>query len=102
MHGKRRCFKRDRAEKFHVYRRPCGICDFQNAANDVMEYYNEQHGMQCASFRLPPVYGVGPHSEIYVNGKYYKTGIQTFIENAEAGKTLKSGVTHRFPETLFM
>ena len=31
----------------------------KNAANDVMEYYNEQHGMQCASFRLPPVYGVG-------------------------------------------
>ena len=54
-----------------------------------MEYYNEQHGMQCASFRLPPVYGVGPHSEIYVNGKYYKTGIQTFIENAEAGKDIE-------------
>ena len=61
----------------------------KNAANDVMEYYNEQHGMQCASFRLPPVYGVGPHSEIYVNGKYYKTGIQTFIENAEAGKDIE-------------
>ena len=61
----------------------------KNAANDVMEYYNEPHGMQCASFRLPPVYGVGPHSEIYVNGKYYKTGIQTFIENAEAGKDIE-------------
>ncbi len=61
----------------------------KNAANDIMEYYNEQHGMQCASFRLPPVYGVGPHSEIYVNGKYYKTGIQTFIENAEAGKDIE-------------
>ena len=61
----------------------------KNAANDVMEYYNQQHGMQCASFRLPPVYGVGPHSEIYVNGKYYKTGIQTFIENAEQGKDIE-------------
>lgn len=61
----------------------------KNAANDVMEYYNQQHGMQCASFRLPPVYGVGPHSEIYVNGKYYKTGIQTFIENAEIGKNIE-------------
>lgn len=61
----------------------------KNAANDVMEYYNQQHGMQCAQFRLPPVYGVGPHSEIYVNGKYYKTGIQTFIENAEAGKDIE-------------
>lgn len=61
----------------------------KNAANDVMEYYNQQHGMQCASFRLPPVYGVGPHSEIYVNGKYYKTGIQTFIENAQQGKDIE-------------
>lgn len=61
----------------------------KNAANDVMEYYNQQHGMQCAVFRLPPVYGVGPHSEIYVNGKYYKTGIQTFIENAKEGKDIE-------------
>ncbi len=61
----------------------------KNAANDIMEYYNQQHGMQCAAFRLPPVYGVGPHSEIYVNGKYYKTGIQTFIENAETGKDIE-------------
>lgn len=61
----------------------------KNAANDVMEYYNQQHHMQCASFRFPPVYGVGPHSAIYVNGKYYKSGIQTFIENAESGKDIE-------------
>lgn len=61
----------------------------KNAANDVMEYYNEQHHMQCASFRLPPVYGVGPHSSIYVNGKLYKSGIQTFIENAMNGKDIE-------------
>lgn len=61
----------------------------KNTANDIMEYYNQQHGMQCASFRLPPVYGVGPHSEIYVDGKYYKTGIQTFIENAMEGKDIE-------------
>ena len=57
----------------------------KNAACDVMEYYNQQHKMQCAWFRLPPVYGVGPHSVIYVNGKVYKTGIQTFIDNAQKG-----------------
>lgn len=61
----------------------------KNAANDVMEYYNQQHGMQCASFRFPPVYGVGPHSVIYVNGKYYKSGIQTFIENAQSGRDIE-------------
>ncbi|MCR4695283.1 MAG: NAD(P)-dependent oxidoreductase [Pseudobutyrivibrio sp.] len=61
----------------------------KNASNDVMEYYNQQHGMSCAWFRFPPVYGVGPHSSIYVNGKYYKSGIQTFIENAMAGKDIE-------------
>ncbi len=61
----------------------------KNAANDVMEYYNQQHGMQCACFRFPPVYGVGPHSVIYVNGKSYKSGIQTFIENAQEGKDIE-------------
>ena len=61
----------------------------KNAANDIMEYYNQQHGMQCAVFRFPPVYGVGPHSTIYVNGKAYKSGIQTFIERAEKGEDIE-------------
>ena len=61
----------------------------KNAANDVMEYYNQQHGMQCACFRFPPVYGVGPHGTILVNGKPYKSGIQTFIEAAEAGEDIE-------------
>ncbi len=61
----------------------------KNAACDVMEYYNQQHGMQCAWFRFPPVYGVGPHSVIYVNGHYYKTGIQTFIEAAQNGDDIE-------------
>lgn len=57
----------------------------KNAANDVIEYYNQQHGLQGSVFRLPPVYGVGPHGTILVNGKPYKSGIATFIDNAEAG-----------------
>lgn len=61
----------------------------KNAANDVMEYYNQQHGMQCACFRFPPVYGVGPHGTILVNGKPYKSGIQTFIEKAQAGEDIE-------------
>lgn len=61
----------------------------KNACNDVMEYYNQQHGMQCAWFRFPPVYGVGPHGTIYVNGKAYKSGIATFIDNAEQGKDIE-------------
>lgn len=61
----------------------------KNAANDVMEYYNQQHGMQCAWFRFPPVYGAGPHGTIYVNGKAYKSGIQTFIEKAQQGEDIE-------------
>lgn len=61
----------------------------KNACNDVMEYYNQQHGMQCAWFRFPPVYGVGPHGTIYVNGKAYKSGIATFIDNAMEGKDIE-------------
>jgi UDP-glucose 4-epimerase len=61
----------------------------KNAANDVMEYYNQQHGMQCSWFRFPPVYGVGPHGTILVNGKPYKSGIQTFIEKAQAGEDIE-------------
>jgi Nucleoside-diphosphate-sugar epimerases len=61
----------------------------KNACNDVMEYYNQQHGMRCAWFRFPPVYGVGPHGTIYVNGKPYKSGIATFIDNAIEGKPIE-------------
>ena len=61
----------------------------KNAASDVMEYYNQQHHMQCAWFRLPPVYGVGPHGNIYVNGKAYRSGIATFIDKAQKGEPIE-------------
>ena len=61
----------------------------KNACNDVMEYYNQQNGMKCAWFRFPPVYGVGPHGTIFVNGKAYKSGIATFIDNAKEGKNIE-------------
>ena len=61
----------------------------KNAANDVIEYYSQQHGLQGAVFRFPPVYGVGPHGTILVDGKSYKSGIQTFIERAEKGEDIE-------------
>lgn len=61
----------------------------KNAANDVMEHYNQQFGMQCACFRFPPVYGVGPHGSIYVDGKLYKSAVQTFIEKAQNGEDIE-------------
>ena len=60
----------------------------KNAACDVMEYYNQQHGMKNAWFRFPPVYGVGPHGSLYVNGKYVKSGLQIFMEKAKNGEDI--------------
>ena len=60
----------------------------KNAASDLMRYYNEQHGMRNAVFRLPPVYGVGPHGSLKVDGKVRKSGIQIFIDRAKAGEPI--------------
>lgn len=60
----------------------------KNAACDVMEYYNQQHGMSNAWFRFPPVYGVGPHGSLFINGTYVKSGLQIFIEKAQAGEDI--------------
>lgn len=60
----------------------------KNAANDTMEYYNQQHGMKNAWFRFPPVYGVGPHDSLYINGVLKKSGLKIFIDNASEGKDI--------------
>lgn len=60
----------------------------KNAANDTMEYYNQQHGMKNAWFRFPPVYGVGPHDSLYINGTLKKSGLKIFIDNASEGKDI--------------
>jgi UDP-glucose 4-epimerase len=38
---------------------------------------------------LPPVYGYGPHTEIFRGGKPMKTGFQIFVERALEGKNLE-------------
>lgn len=60
----------------------------KNAANDTMEYYNQQHSMKNAWFRFPPVYGVGPHDSLYINGTLKKSGLKIFIDNASEGKDI--------------
>jgi len=55
----------------------------ETAAQDCVNYYNETLGIKGIIFRLPPVYGFGPHLEIFKNGKPVKTGFQTFIDNAK-------------------
>ncbi len=61
----------------------------KNAASDIMEYYNQQHEMKNAWFRLPPVYGVGPHGSLKVNGKIVKSGLQIFIDKAMSGEDIE-------------
>lgn len=61
----------------------------KNAASDVMEYYNHQHDMKNVWFRLPPVYGVGPHGYLKINGKLVKSGLQVFIDKAKEGKPIE-------------
>jgi len=59
------------------------------AAVDCIEHYIQEYGIQGIIFRLPPVYGYGPHMVIYKNGKLVKTGFQIFIEHASVGKPLE-------------
>ena len=60
----------------------------KNAANDICTYYNSQHGMKNVIFRLPPVYGVGPHGSLLVDGVRRKSGTEVFIERAKLGQPI--------------
>lgn len=60
----------------------------KNAANDILEYYNQQYGMKNACFRFPMVFGVGPHGYYSVNGHMKKSGFQIFLDNAMEGKDI--------------
>lgn len=61
----------------------------ESAAADCVEHYAQAYGIQGIVFRLPPVYGYGPHTEIYKDGKPLITGFQIFINNAKQGKPLE-------------
>ena len=55
----------------------------ENAAQDLVEFYRHNYPLQGIILRLPPVYGYGPHLQIFKKGKPMKTGFQTLIEKAE-------------------
>jgi UDP-glucose 4-epimerase len=61
----------------------------ESAATDVIEYYNQEHGMSCVVFRLPSVYGFGHHENVLVDGRETKTGLGILIANAIAGATIE-------------
>jgi UDP-glucose 4-epimerase len=61
----------------------------KNAATDFILHYSKKYIMDGIIFRLPPVYGAGPHSEIYLNGKLYKSGFQVFVDKAMSGEPIE-------------
>ena len=63
----------------------------KNASNDLMDYYNRQHKMQCAWFRFPRVYGVGPNNlgKFYVDGKKRISGVAAFIQKIQRGEDIE-------------
>jgi len=61
----------------------------ESAAQDCVLHYVAQYGLNGIIFRLPPVYGYGPHTEIFKDGVPIKTGFQIFIDNAKAGKPIE-------------
>lgn len=61
----------------------------ESAAADCVEHYAQAYQLEGIVFRLPPVYGYGPHTEIFKDGKPIKTGFQIFIDAAEQGKPLE-------------
>lgn len=61
----------------------------ESSAQDCIFHYQAQYGLTGVIFRLPPVYGYGPHTEIYKEGKQIKTGFQVFIEKAMACQPLE-------------
>lgn len=62
----------------------------ETAAQDCVLHYQEEYGLKSVIFRLPPVYGYGPHTEIFHNGKPIKTGFQIFIDKARACEPLET------------
>ena len=61
----------------------------ESAVTDCIEHYNQTFNLQGIIFRIPPVYGYGPHTIIYKDGKPLKTGFQQFIDKAKQGQPLE-------------
>jgi len=61
----------------------------ESAAEDCVEHYNCEYGLQGIVFRLSPVYGYGPHTVIFKNGEETTTGFQAFIDQAASGRPIE-------------
>ncbi len=54
-------------------------------AEEIIKHYEKQYGIPGIVFRLPAVYGYGPHSEIYENGKLRVPGFEMIIRSVISG-----------------
>lgn len=61
----------------------------ESAVWNITRHYNDQYAMKAVLLTLRPVYGYGPHLEIFRNGKWQKTGFATFIERARMGEPIE-------------
>ncbi|MES2131532.1 MAG: NAD(P)-dependent oxidoreductase [Bacteroidota bacterium] len=61
----------------------------ESAAADIIEYFNQDYGMNGIVFRLPSVYGYGHHESFFKDGKVVKTGLGVFIDNAINGEVFE-------------
>jgi UDP-glucose 4-epimerase len=61
----------------------------ETAAQDCVFHYDAEYGLNTIIFSLPPVYGYGPHTEIFMDGKPIKTGFRIFIDNAKSCKPIE-------------
>jgi UDP-glucose 4-epimerase len=80
--------REDMSRDFKFYGDHAAYVISKNASADLLFYYNGQYDMKNCVFRLPPVYGCGPHNSLRVNGVVKKSGIGLFVEKAKAGEPI--------------
>lgn len=61
----------------------------ETAAQDCVKHYGQKYDLKTMIFRIPPVYGYGPHTKIYFQGKPIVTGFQIFIDKAKESKPIE-------------
>jgi UDP-glucose 4-epimerase len=54
-------------------------------AEEIVKHYEKQYGISGIVFRLPAVYGYGPHSEIYVDGRPRVPGFEMIMREVISG-----------------
>jgi UDP-glucose 4-epimerase len=93
------CVKNEIPKMIHVVSHRGAMLDYgdefaefaisEMAAVQLVNCYKAKHDLQGIVLRIPAVFGYGPHLEGFKDGKFQKTGFQTFIDNALKGIPLE-------------